>query len=573
MPAWFRVWPWPAIAALGLLAYWNALGGQFLWDDEIQIVKNAQLRSLDQLPQAFTTPFWSFANPNAPNQSNFYRPLQTAGYMLAYAWGQLNPRPYHWLNILLHMAASVCVLGIALELEWPPLAAFLAAALFAAHPIHTEAISWIAGLPDVACGAFYFAALWLWLRAERTGRLSAWWAAAGLYGLALLAKETAVTLPALLLLLSFRPGARWTHAERARALAPFAVVTAVYLGLRWNALGFLATTHNPIEASLLDWLTLGVRAAGQYLWQAFVPYPLVAYHLVAPRLADRVPETLAALALLAAACVAAWRQRHRVPELGWWLAAFLLMLTPVMYFKGISNALVSERYLYIPSLAAVLLLGLLVARMSRGVALSGGAALIAVFCLLTVVRNRDWRTAERLYTVTLAAHPDVAHFLVNLSDIYLERGDDLRARQSLERALAALAKPQYAQVPYDAYRAHVGLGAIEARARRFEAARQQLETARQIYPQGEWPYLYLGGIAMEADGDFGRALAQLETAVRLGPLNETARDYLGVALFNLGRYQEAAREFQQALRINPQHREARQHLEMAARELAKQAPR
>src|SRR5947207_5776046 len=124
------------IIALSTLIFANSLPGSFVWDDEIQVVKNWRIRTLDNLPSAFTTAFWSFAGNDAENQTNFYRPIQTVTYMLAYSIGGLSPVPYHVFSLLYHTAASVFVYLIGLELGLSAVAALAVAALFAVHPVH-----------------------------------------------------------------------------------------------------------------------------------------------------------------------------------------------------------------------------------------------------------------------------------------------------------------------------------------------------------------------------------------------------------------------------------------------------
>src|SRR5437867_10805765 len=135
------------IIVLSAIVFANALPGNFVWDDEIQIIKNFRIRSLDNFPSAFTTAFWSFLGNEAENQTNFYRPVQTVTYMLAYSIGGLSPKPYHAFSLLYHSAASVFVYLVGLELMFPPGVAFAIAALFTVHPVHTEAVGWIAGIP------------------------------------------------------------------------------------------------------------------------------------------------------------------------------------------------------------------------------------------------------------------------------------------------------------------------------------------------------------------------------------------------------------------------------------------
>lgn len=557
-PATLPFWHLLVVAALCFAAYANAIPGAFVWDDEIQVVKNPDIRSLGNLPKAFTSPAWSFANAGGTNQSNFFRPMQTVAYTLSYAIGELSTTPYHIFNLLFHIAASLFVYLIAIELAIPAGLALVIAAIFAVHPIHTEAVTWIAATPDVACGAFAFASIWAFLKSKYSENRVWLFVSAGLFFGALLAKEMAIPLPAVLFLLMLRSGAP----RRLIAFVPYAVVGMLYLGMRIHALGFVATTQVNVDASLLDWITLGVRAFGQYAWQAIVGWPLSAYHLIPIHFADRIPATMAALAFTTALAGAAWIFRRQLPE-GWLLmAAFAIMLVPVFYFKGISLALVSERYLYVPTLAPVLLLGFVLKRGNWKYATYVAWAVVAAFAVTTVMRNRDWQSSERLYTETLAHDPENAYFHLNLAEIILKRGDDAGAKEHLTKAADVLATGKYTFQAYETYRAFVGLGAIEARKQNYAQARAYLEKARAAHPSGEWPYLYLGGIAMEADNNIPQAIDYLNKAIQLGPINEVARDYMGIALFNAGRLPEAMAQFQEALRIDPTYRSAQEHMQL-----------
>src|SRR5437867_4994240 len=183
------------ILGLSLVAFANSLPGSFVWDDEIQVVKNWRIRSFENLPSAFTTAFWSFLGTPAENQTNFYRPVQTITYMLAYAAGGLSPTAYHAFSIIYHAAAIVSVYLIGLELMFAPGVAFATAALFAVHPVHTEAVAWIAAIPDVACGAFYFAAVLFYFRYSRTRPRASLWLSCLLFFPALPSQEMAVPVP------------------------------------------------------------------------------------------------------------------------------------------------------------------------------------------------------------------------------------------------------------------------------------------------------------------------------------------------------------------------------------------
>jgi tetratricopeptide (TPR) repeat protein len=555
----FPLWHLAIVAVLSILTYANSASGAYLWDDEVQIVKNSNLRSLSTIPSAFTQPFWGFATPEAVNQSNFYRPTQTVLYTLAYAWGGLDPFTGHLMSITLHTLAGILVYLICVQLGLLPGVSLLAAALFATHPIHTEAVAWIAATPDLACGVFYFASFLAFLRSDY-GEQRKWHIISALLLLpALLSKEMAITLPVVIFLYSFR---RLTFAQQAKLLTPYAVATAIYLAMRINALGFVATQHTNLTLSALDWFTLGVHVSGRYIWFALIPHPLLAYHQIPLRLDDRLIPFVIALAAVLGLSFLAWKKR------AFWFLAFAVMLVPVFYFNGISTAFMADRYLYIPSLAAVILVATSLAAMPTRYALWIGWAVVGIFAVRSMDRNQDWKDGETIFAQTLESEPNIARIQLDLAKILLNRGDDNGARLRMETALASMDSGKYSQLPDDYYRAHIGLGAILARSRNYPQAREHLEAAKQADSKGEWPYLYLGGIAMEADNDMPKAVELLQTAVRLGPINELARDYLGIAYFNLGRVQEAKTEFEEALKINPTHTDARAHLEMANKALA-----
>jgi len=559
------------IIVLSAIVFANALPGNFVWDDEIQIIKNFRIRSLDNFPSAFTTAFWSFLGNEAENQTNFYRPVQTVTYMLAYSIGGLSPTPYHAFSLLYHTAAGVFVYLIALELMLAPGIALAIAALFAVHPIHTEAVAWIAGIPDVACGAFYFGAVWCFLRYLHETRLSWLFGSCTMFLAALLSKEMAVTLPFVLLLLIifFSPLQRGRAATGGRGsfatVAPLFAVLALYVILRVRALGLLATSHLQVEAGWLDWISLGLRVLGDYIRYALVPYPLNAFHLVPLKLEYRLLSTSIALAGIVLTAGLLWWFRDRIPHGLFWFASFVLMLMPVFYFKGLSNTFFAERYLYIPSFAMIMLVFTIVSAFKIPRLNWIACSIAVVFALTAAYRNEAWATSETLYETTLAVQPEVAHMRINLADIHLKRNEDEAARKLLASAGQYMQGDTYVRYPYELYRTYVGLGAIEARAARYAEAREYLKKAIEVNPNGDWGYLYLGGVLMEADRDYPQAIANFQKAIQLGPLNEVARDYLGIAMLNQKKNAEAIQYFEEALKINPNYEEARQHLQIARR--------
>jgi len=554
------------IVVLAFLTYSNALRGSFVWDDELQIVKNWQIRGLSYIPSAFGSAFWTFADPEAGAHTNFYRPVQTLSYIAAFQVGGLAPWPFHLINILFHILASALVYLICLELKIPSTAAVIGAAIFATHPVHTETVAWAAGTPDASCAVFYFLALLFWLKFMSTTQRKWQWLAAVSFLAALFSKEMAVTLPAIVLLIMFKDGriARDGVKKGVLDLAPLLLAGVIYVTVRLMALGFLSTTHLNIQAGVLDWITLALRVFGQYIQYAFVPYPLSAYHLIPLHFTDRILSTLLYVLLIAVAGFTASLLDRKFRGVGLWAIAFAVMLIPVFNFTGISLTFFAERYLYIPSLAVSIIAALILSRSERNATLAA-IGIVAAFGIYSFVRNQDWSSDEKLYASILRVQPEVAHIRNNLADIYIKAGQDDLAKANLEASLKSLASTTYLQADNEKYRAQVGLGALAARHQQYAEAKDYLNEALKINPRGDWAYLYLGGVVMEGDGNYELAMQFFRKAMDLGPVNEVARDYMGVALFNMKRYKEAVGYFQEALKINPTYKDAQAHLDMVNR--------
>src|SRR5208337_4056208 len=136
------------LVLVSFAVYFNALSGEFVYDDKYQIVDNPWIRKISNIPTIFTKGVWSFQSETII--SDFYRPLMHTVYMLNYYLFGLNPWGFHLVNILFHCGVSVLVFLVIRRLMReqkalispaylsPP---FIAAMLFATHPIHTEAVT------------------------------------------------------------------------------------------------------------------------------------------------------------------------------------------------------------------------------------------------------------------------------------------------------------------------------------------------------------------------------------------------------------------------------------------------
>ena len=156
------------IAICCALVYSNTLNHEFVWDDNFQIVRNPFLHGDEPLARLFVTDVWGYTHPDQKGTSNYYRPLQMVTYRLIGQVAGLNASAFHAVNLLFHILATLAGYLVVWQLTKIYWVAFAASVLFALHPIHTEAVVWIAALPELGCCLFFFLSFWLFLRAEES---------------------------------------------------------------------------------------------------------------------------------------------------------------------------------------------------------------------------------------------------------------------------------------------------------------------------------------------------------------------------------------------------------------------
>jgi 4-amino-4-deoxy-L-arabinose transferase-like glycosyltransferase len=185
------------LALAAALPYLNTLRNGFVSDDEMQVLHNPYIRNFRYWARIFTTPVASYVGVKAPN---YYRPLMNVGYLLCYQVFGLHPLGFHLANVVLHVLVVCVVILLTKRIFQDRSLALMAALLFAIHPIHSEAIAWIAASPDLELSMFYLLTFRLFLAVARPGgRFSylAQLAMAGSFMLTMFSKEQAVTLPVL----------------------------------------------------------------------------------------------------------------------------------------------------------------------------------------------------------------------------------------------------------------------------------------------------------------------------------------------------------------------------------------
>jgi hypothetical protein len=420
------------LAAVAGIAYANSFGVGFLLDSRILIRHDPRLRALtlDNLRSVLTQDYWWAGN----RVDGLYRPLTTLSYLIDAAVLGHGDRPagYHAVNLLLHWGNAALGYVLLLRLLGGRVPAFLAAALFAVHPVATEAVTNLVGRADLLATLAVLGGLLLHARGPAGAHaLRAQLATALSLGLGLLAKESAIVLIAVVplydLVFRVRAAARWRDQIPFRAYAGFGAA----LLLVWWLRARLYAAAPPEPTAFLDNPLVGadfwtarltaMKVLGQYV--ALLVWPA---HLSWDYSYDQVPlvqpaftswenaQALLALAGFAGALVLAVWTCRRLPALAFLLAFFLVALLPTANLLFLIGTTKAERLLYLPSLAFAGLVALGVTAATRRLAAPPLAdrvaaavlvGLIAAGALRTVARNHDWQDELRLAESGVAASP------------------------------------------------------------------------------------------------------------------------------------------------------------------------
>ena len=529
-----------ALAAWTIFAYWPAWHGGFIWDDDRYVTHNYLLIAADGLRRIWFS-------LDAPSQ---YFPLAYTVLRIERSLWDLNPVGYHWVNILLHLGNALLVWCILARLKVP--GAWLAAAIFALHPVQVESVGWISELKNVLMGFFFLLTLLTWIEyvdATHKPRRILYVAALVFYLLALSAKATACTLPAALFLvlwLKQRPIGRRPLLE----IIPF-VVLALGIGLVavwWEK--YHQGTRMLVSLGPVERLLIASRAIWFYLGKIFWPAKLT---FIYPqwRIDPTSPIAYSWPIAVAVALVLIFYGRRffgRSVEVA--ALFFVMTLGPLLGFVMLYTfryTFVADHYQYLASIGPIALAsaGLVtLSRLSRTLQrLVGGTsfAILIGLGLLTWQQSATYRNAETLWRTTIVKNPGCWMAYNNLGVVQFEKGNVEDAIEKYQQSLGL--HPDYPE-------AHYNLGSALLQNGYADEAIRHCEEALKIQPNEPDAHIVLGNAFM-AKQDVDRAIAHYEQALTLRPEDANAHYNLGIALQEKGETDRAAREYEKARQYEP----------------------
>jgi tetratricopeptide (TPR) repeat protein len=538
--------------------YIATLRFDFVYDDHGIIVNNILVRSWRYVPEYFLGRTWHAGFENAA--VNYYRPLNFVWMRLNYALFGPHPLGWHATAILLHLLVTLLAYFVARRVTGRPLVAALSALIFGIHPMTHEVVAWVCGTTESLWSAFAFGAFLCYLKFRDTQRAMWLVGSCGLYAAGMLSKETAITLPALVFAHAYIYGIRSAESTlkpflpraygAARIVSCYVVVAAAYLAVRVRVLhGF---SHPQAHISSRSFLLTLPYTAFFYLRQWLLPLHPREFYETPISNSFNVAHVLWPLVALTFIAAVIWNLRHKLGsrEVAFASAWMVLPILPALYFVVFPiGELVHDRYFYLPSFGAALLLALVLEKLAYGPIVFGiprrllfaTLGLVMVLSYSTSNATSYWRDDFTLFKHAYELAPNSFAPRINYASEMASRGDYANALPIFEQVLK--------QYP-DNYLATYGLGRALYEAGILKAAEHFFEQTKQLNPDMAATYLHLGLIEMRTQRS-AEAVGNMRRALALEPLEPAFHFALGIALQQQGNCKESRSELNTALQLQP----------------------
>jgi tetratricopeptide (TPR) repeat protein len=534
-----------------ILVYQPAWHAGFIWDDDAYVTNNPLLTVPDGLKRIWFS-------LDSPSQ---YFPLTYTTFRLERALWGLNPAGYHWVNILLHAANALLVWKLLTRLAVP--GAWLAAALFALHPVQVESVAWITERKNVMSLFFFLLALLAWVQflAKPPGRPRkyAYGLALIFYALALFSKTTACTLPAALLLILWLKEKPVDRRRLVQVIPFLAMGLAMGLVTVWWERFHQGTHGKLFSMNWLERILVASHALWFYAGKLFWPVNLT---FIYPRWTINPvnPFAYGWMVMGAGLCAVIFYVRRwagRGVEVA--TLYYVAMLSPLLGFIMLYTfrySLVADHYQYAASIGLIALVaaGIAVGLKSKPVPkLTVCGTLLLTLGILTWRQAHIYRDAETLWRDTLVKNPDGWLANTSLGGILINQG---RIDEGMDYCLKAV------KMNPDFPEALNNLGvAFAARKQPADAIRyyRQAIQNKPDFPEA----LNNLGAALAAQGRLAEAAENYRKAIEHKSDYPDALDNLGVILASQGQFDEAIRNYRQAIAADSNRPETFFHLGLA----------
>jgi len=539
------------IVLVSLISYINIFKNEFVWDDHVFILENADIRSFSNLPLFFSH-----------DVDGLYRPLRSLYYTFIYSIGGKNEFLYHLSSLFFHIMISILVFFIIYEITNRKGIALIASMIFAAHPIHTERVANITASFDMLGILFMLLSFYLYIRFSKSGDKKHFFFSLLFLLIAVFSSEEAVTLPLLIILYEFCFNREKFSSKAAikkniiKNYAPYFIIALFYIVIRIIVVGFRGRVEEYLAGNFFLTMLTMLKAYVYYIYLLIVPINLTLFHDIQPATSLFDLKALISLLILASIIVFTIKNRKNA-VLFFSVFWFFITLIPFSNLLPL-QVFMAERYLYVPSIAFSLLASYILISMFNYNFKNGKykkikkngmlifiVALLAFYVFSTISRNSEWKNNMTLWSKTIETSPSNSMAHDNLGFTYDHVGETEKALQEFE--LAVKLQP-------DNFRALANLGVAYAKFGFYNKSIIALEKSIEI--RGYYKtYDKLGLIYDELNME-NEAIERFKKAIKLNLRYAKAHNDLATVYGKIGEFDLALEEFNEAVKIDKDYADA-----------------
>ena len=573
------------ILLITAVVYSNSLKNGFVqWDDDVYVFDNSDVKHLD---------IQSIHNFFKAGYLKMYQPVTMISYALDYKIGKLNPFTYHCTNLVFHLLNVLLVFCLILLLTKQTGIAAISALLFGIHPLHVESVAWISERKDLLYAFFYLCSLVAYtFYCNKSRRLKYYVLANLLFVLSLCSKSAAVTLPLILFLIDYYLGKKLTFKNSLDKI-PFIVLSMLFGILSLLSQRVIGTDADYVTGyTIVERLFIGSYSFAFYIIKSIVPFGLSALHPLPFKSGGALPIQyyISIISFIGFAGLFIKTYKSKLDEtikkdvlFGLLFFAFTIAL---ILFIPVGQAVVAERYTYIPYIGLFMIVGRFYVCFQRRsfpsfpkLKYCYGAALVmamALFAYSAYGRNAVWKNSLSLFSDVIEKNPEAGLAYNNRGNIRKEQNDFKAAMEDYNKAIELKYEDAYYNrgilrniirdyknaiedfnraltVKLDKEKVYNNRGIAKLNLGDFKGAEEDFGKAIEINPQYLNAYNNRGYVRYERLSDFKGSISDFDIAVRLDPKAPDVYTNRGNAKLRSGDLAGALPDYDKALQITPDY--------------------
>jgi tetratricopeptide (TPR) repeat protein len=543
-----KIIPILLVILLSLASYFNVFENEFVWDDHVFILNNADIRYFSNLPLFFSE-----------DVDGLYRPLRSLYYTFVYSLAGKNEFLYHFNSLFLHTIISVLVFLLIYEIIAKKNVALIAALIFAVHPIHTGRVANITASFDLLGIFFMLLAFYFYVKFSKLNKNKYLLWSLLAFLIAVFSSEEAIVLPILIILYEFCFNKE--KFSKLKNYVPYFVVALFYLIVRFVVIGFKGRLEEYLAGNFFLTMLTMLKVYVYYIYLLIAPINLTLY-----REAEAVSslfdfKVIISSLILISIIFFAIKNYNKNKILFFSVFWFFITLIPFSNILPLQNFM-AERYLYVPSIAFSLLVSYLLITIFninfknikiKNIVRYGIVffifLLLGFYVFSTVNRNNDFKDNLTLWSKTVSTNPGNSRAHDNLGFTYERSGDTEKALQEFEMAV---------KLQEDNFRALANLGVAYAQLGRYNESIATLKKSISVRGYHK-TYDKLGLVYVELNEE-DKAIESFKKAIRINQRYAKAHNDLGTVYGRMGEFDLALYEFNEAIRIDRDYADAHYNL-------------